>query len=138
MSNRERWIVYPLLFLTLGIVMRDKLVPHATGPSDQIAASVIQCQQLRADSLLCGRLVGELVQCGELQTIGRGNKPSVVLRTDPESGSGVITILTPQGIFELPPVRRGGPQPITPQTQKTPQPPAKPPAKQETSPAARQ
>jgi hypothetical protein len=27
MTSRERWIVYPLLFLTLGIAMRDKVIP---------------------------------------------------------------------------------------------------------------
>ena len=27
MSNRERWIIYPLLFLSLGIAMRDKFAP---------------------------------------------------------------------------------------------------------------
>ena len=25
MSNRERWTVYPLLFLTLGIAVKDKI-----------------------------------------------------------------------------------------------------------------
>ncbi|MBI3838602.1 MAG: hypothetical protein HY288_11805 [Planctomycetia bacterium] len=30
MSNRERWTVYPLLFLTLGIVLKDKLTKFVT------------------------------------------------------------------------------------------------------------
>ncbi|MEM6798578.1 MAG: hypothetical protein AAF589_03610 [Planctomycetota bacterium] len=40
MSERERWIVYPLLFLALGAALRDKLM-----------------QQTRADQLVCQRLV---------------------------------------------------------------------------------
>ncbi len=27
MSDRERWIVYPLLFLSLGLSLRDKMLP---------------------------------------------------------------------------------------------------------------
>ncbi|MEM6329490.1 MAG: hypothetical protein AAF790_04485 [Planctomycetota bacterium] len=40
MSERERWIVYPLLFLALGAALRDKLM-----------------QQTRADQLVCNRLI---------------------------------------------------------------------------------
>jgi hypothetical protein len=40
MSDRERWIVYPLLFLALGAALRDKLVDRTTTKS-------IACQELR-------------------------------------------------------------------------------------------
>jgi hypothetical protein len=30
MTERERWIVYPLLFLALGAALRDKLVDRTT------------------------------------------------------------------------------------------------------------
>jgi hypothetical protein len=33
MSERERWIVYPLLFLALGAALRDKLVDRTTSKS---------------------------------------------------------------------------------------------------------
>lgn len=39
MSERERWIVYPLLFLALGAALRDKLVDRTTTKS-------IVCQEL--------------------------------------------------------------------------------------------
>jgi hypothetical protein len=39
MSERERWIVYPLLFLALGASLRDKLVDRTTSKS-------IACQEL--------------------------------------------------------------------------------------------
>ena len=39
MSERERWIVYPLLFLALGAALRDKLVDRTTAKS-------IVCQEL--------------------------------------------------------------------------------------------
>ncbi len=39
MTERERWIVYPLLFLALGAALRDKLVDRTTAKS-------IVCQEL--------------------------------------------------------------------------------------------
>jgi hypothetical protein len=39
MSERERWIVYPLLFLALGASLRDKLI-------DQTMSKKIVCQEL--------------------------------------------------------------------------------------------
>lgn len=39
MTERERWIVYPLLFLALGAALRDKLVERTTAKS-------IVCQEL--------------------------------------------------------------------------------------------
>src|SRR3954466_9616554 len=39
MTERERWIVYPLLFLALGAALRDKLVDRTTTKN-------IVCQQL--------------------------------------------------------------------------------------------
>jgi hypothetical protein len=39
MNERERWIVYPLLFLALGVALRDKLV-------DRTIAKSIVCQEL--------------------------------------------------------------------------------------------
>ena len=39
MNDRERWIVYPLLFLALGAALRDKL-------AKQTSAKQIVCEQL--------------------------------------------------------------------------------------------
>ena len=41
MSERERWIVYPLLFLTLGIALRDKF-----GVAKEVRAHRIICEEL--------------------------------------------------------------------------------------------
>jgi hypothetical protein len=40
MSERERWIVYPLLFLALGASLRDKFSPLTS-------SKIIECQELR-------------------------------------------------------------------------------------------
>lgn len=50
MSTRERWIVYPLLFLALGVALRDKIVPvHKIVISQEIRARTIRCGELEAE-----------------------------------------------------------------------------------------
>jgi hypothetical protein len=44
MSSRERWTVYPLLFLTLGIALKDKLTRVVDTPF--VKARVVNSQQL--------------------------------------------------------------------------------------------
>jgi hypothetical protein len=44
MSDRERWVVYPLLFLALGASLRDKLF-------DRTSSRVIVCQDLQVNGL---------------------------------------------------------------------------------------
>jgi hypothetical protein len=53
MSTRERWIVYPLLFLTLGIALRDKVVPpvHRIVFSQEIRAGNIRCSGIEAKEM---------------------------------------------------------------------------------------
>jgi hypothetical protein len=49
MSERERWVVYPLLFLALGASLRDKLI-------DRTTSRVIVCQELQVvDEDITGR-----------------------------------------------------------------------------------
>jgi hypothetical protein len=63
MTERERWIVYPLLFLALGAALRDKLVDRTTTKS-------IVCQEL---SIVDEEVIGQLSQ-RTLVKIG-GTKP---------------------------------------------------------------
>ncbi|MBX3425662.1 MAG: hypothetical protein KF688_08285 [Pirellulales bacterium] len=62
MSERERWIVYPLLFFALGAAIRDKLlhqVETKTLACTEVQAKSIACQQLHVvDSQ--GRILAEL------------------------------------------------------------------------------
>jgi hypothetical protein len=49
MTERERWVVYPLLFLALGASLRDKLI-------DRTTSRVIVCQELQVvDEDITGR-----------------------------------------------------------------------------------
>ena len=60
MSTRERWIVYPLLLLTLGIVIRDKILPQGHFQANEVAAGRIHCGQLQVDQIVEGIAVRNL------------------------------------------------------------------------------
>jgi hypothetical protein len=119
MSTRERWIVYPLLFLTLGIAMRDKILPAARIQVGEITAGQIRCNelqvaketaseqihcnQLQVGQVVCNRLqsVGGIdavgVQCREFQVVGSNGLPTVIVGTDPTSRGGLITTFSSIG-----------------------------------------
>jgi hypothetical protein len=114
MSSRERWIVYPLLFLTLGIVMRDKIIPQAhfqSFQSQEIAAERIRCGQLQVDQVaIAARIVGRSIQCGEFSVAGPNGRPTVIILTDPKNKGGAIETLSLTGapLVRLQPTESGG------------------------------
>jgi hypothetical protein len=59
MNDRERWTVYPLLFLTLGIAVKDKIV-----------------RLTDADTVNCQRLIVH----------DRQNRPQVIIASTPDGG----------------------------------------------------
>jgi hypothetical protein len=84
MSERERWVVYPLLFLALGASLRDKLVDRTTSKS--IACQellIVDEQPLGREPVLLARLGGmprekaedpyngQLVLNGQIEVIDR-------------------------------------------------------------------
>lgn len=109
MTDRERWTVYPLLFLTLGIAIKDKLV------------GVVNVDNVQCKSLLCNTLVvtdqerkQQVViasdsEGGFVRTYGNKNRLQVVLGNtdrlaglifiDPEGGVHV----NPGSIYAVPP-----------------------------------
>lgn len=58
MSDRERWIVYPLLFLSLGASLRPKLAPSPYIEADHIACNVLQCKGLEVKDVLLANQLG--------------------------------------------------------------------------------
>ncbi|MEX2141726.1 MAG: hypothetical protein WD894_20845 [Pirellulales bacterium] len=79
MSTRERWIVYPLLFLALGTAIKPKLMQR----------------ELRASNLPSTILRAGRVECGELSILGGDNRPRVIARTG--ASGGVIHLIDNQG-----------------------------------------
>jgi hypothetical protein len=51
MSTRERWIVYPLLFLTLGIAMRNQFLPTKMLGAVDFRAGELNAQTIRCNNL---------------------------------------------------------------------------------------
>jgi hypothetical protein len=69
MSERERWIVYPLLFLALGAGLRDKLI-------DRTLSKSIVCQELTVlGDDRGGRRPVPLVQIGAVQSTSTNVPP---------------------------------------------------------------
>jgi hypothetical protein len=74
MSERERWIVYPLLFLILGIALRDKFGT---------------AKELRAQRVICEKLV----------VLNKDAEPQVVL--DSTEAGGVIRAISADHTMQL-------------------------------------
>lgn len=59
MNERERWIIYPLLFFALGAALRDKFTQQVT--TDRLHAGKIFCEELQViDSEKPDRVVAQL------------------------------------------------------------------------------
>ena len=113
MSTRERWIVYPLLFMTLGIAMRDKVIPpnHLGNLGMQFEAGAIvtpqvRCDELRVGRVVCGRLESEQVEarqseCRALLVKGPNNQPVVVAGTDSNTQAGIVETFAASGLRQV-------------------------------------
>ena len=86
MSTRERWIVYPLLFMTLGIALRDKVIPR---------------NRLAVGTVVCNRLQSSRAECHTLLVNNTAGRPVVVARTDANTGAGTVETFTAQGIPQV-------------------------------------
>lgn len=59
MSERERWIIYPLLFFALGAALRDKFLQHVT--TKELTATEIVCEKITVtDPAKPDRVVAQL------------------------------------------------------------------------------
>jgi hypothetical protein len=92
MTNKERWTVYPLLFLTLGIALRDKFTGSLELPS-------ITCEEL----VLAARGGQPRLKCSlgnrsaRIEILGAGGKSAVTLGTNDDGKSGRITVFSAKG-----------------------------------------
>jgi hypothetical protein len=119
MSTRERWIVYPLLFLTLGMALREHY-GWMLDPPSQIAAREIHCERLQIGQMICGQAqVGQIhcdqaeiaqtarvrqMVCDRVESIqsvcrslfvnGSNGRPVVAAIMDPRNHNGLVEILS--------------------------------------------
>ncbi len=104
MSTRERWIVYPLLFLTLGIALRDKILPptHFGGMGTMLKAGEIDVRRIRCGEIQAGRAIFNQLEagrseCRELIVVGPTGRPVIAGFADPKSHNGAINTFSADG-----------------------------------------
>ncbi len=102
MSNRERWIIYPLLFMTLGITIRGRLfLPKARTPGvkvEQVDAVDIQCRSLTvtdADGATRLQIGVTSSNAGQLEIYKGSEEMVVLIGTDQAGQSGLIEVFGP-------------------------------------------
>ena len=85
MPTRERWIVYPLLFLALGLAVRDKIIPPT-----QFRAVAVTTDQLRARRIICDGVA----ECRAMIVKGPHNSPMAEIVASPDNSNGVVAIFS--------------------------------------------
>ena len=104
MIKRERWIVYPLLFLVISISLKDKL----NSQQKSLRLKNLKVEQLEAGTVQGAKanfreLAAPLIQTGQLNVLDKQGVPKVVLHNAPslkdnepdfEKTQGAITLLS--------------------------------------------
>ena len=92
MTSRERWTVYPLLFLAIGLALRAATIP----PAD------LKVDSLEAGRVVCGEIVvtsddgTKLVHIGRVKG-GGGGRIEISDRTGPEGREGSVEFFDAEG-----------------------------------------
>lgn len=104
MIKRERWIVYPLLFLVISISLKDKINSQKKSlrlkniTVDQLEAGTIQSMNAKF-----GEVAGTRIQTGQLNILDKQGIPKVILHNAPslegnkpnfQKTQGAITLLS--------------------------------------------
>lgn len=112
MTERERWIVYPLLFLALGAALRDKLIKQTF--SERIECELLVCDDIVARNKVQANVAvrSPLLEADSV-TAGRVNSAAVL-----QGGQPVLSI-NPQYLPQL--LQRMGLLQTAPPTQRLPQ-----------------
>ena len=107
MNTRERWIVYPLLFLALGLALRDKLIPPSELKVGKVTCTSVTVTDLSGN--IAARIVPVRNGSGRLEIHGPADKAVVVLGTDQSGQFGTAEFAGPKGsLFLLQAPKEGG------------------------------
>ena len=107
MSTRERWIIYPILFLTLGIAVRDKVIPPTRWSSSvlrvagEIVTPQLRCKQVLVDNLVCQRMESGRAECHSFWVTGPTNRPVIAAGTDAKTHAGLLETLSAKGVPQV-------------------------------------
>lgn len=101
MSSRERWTVYPLLFLAIGLALRAATIPPAELTVDAIEVGRVTCGEIVVTSddgtrlVHIGRVKGG--GGGRIEISDRTGAEAVAIGTGPESRDGEIEFFDARG-----------------------------------------
>ena len=93
MSSRERWTIYPLLFLALGVSLRDKI-------TSTLDLRSITCEELTVrshDEVKRLSLDAANNHSGRLVLFGSDGKPTMALQSGPDGVTGNLLLLGNNG-----------------------------------------
>jgi hypothetical protein len=90
MSTRERWIVYPLLFLALGTAIKPKLVP-----AERVACRHLEVVDEELQPRI--RLTAGARDDGAIRIMNRSGQAVVMLKSDAATRAGLIETLNDAG-----------------------------------------
>jgi len=134
MSNRERWTVYPLLFMTLGIALTDKISKRTNTDTVICKNLVVTDRQSVPQVVIQTTPVGGIVKAQGLHTnviLGHTEKLSGMLITDHKGNVLTGSLAVQPGALVQPPAVKAGEMPAaeapqepepTPQPQQEPEP----------------
>lgn len=126
MTTKERWTVYPLLLLAIGLALRGDLVGQPSAPADTLSAEAVVCKELV--------IVGEplapdgpppiIVHAGRVKGGGGGRieirdgdgADAVAIGTSVDSREGVVEFFDPESKLrgKLGPAATDRPEPSAP------------------------
>ncbi|MCS7304692.1 MAG: hypothetical protein NZ602_06245 [Thermoguttaceae bacterium] len=126
MTSRERWTVYPLILLAVGIGVRDKFWPASLVRARSLAVDTLQVHQaavaaklmvpelkanhiqgtllettqlclVASDGAMRASLLGELTNGGQIVLYNRQGKPVLVAGVEPSTQTGILEIVSLEG-----------------------------------------
>ncbi|MFM9197410.1 MAG: hypothetical protein ACKOWG_17060 [Planctomycetia bacterium] len=104
MTSRERWTVYPLLFLSLGLAVRSIAVPQgefAAARVDALESTRLVCREILIENddgtvlVHMGRVVGG--GGGRIEIKDRDGVDALAIGTRPDDRDGVVEFFDAKG-----------------------------------------
>jgi len=101
MSSRERWTVYPLLFLAIGLALRAVALPPERLDVDTLEAGRVVCGEIVVTSgdgtklVHVGRVRGQ--GGGRIEISDRDGREAVAIGTGPEGRDGTVEFFDAEG-----------------------------------------
>ena len=104
MTSRERWTIYPLLLLAIGIALRDQFPSSATRFAGRLEAVQIVCDELAVREPVQGAVRFDNLLVNRIYTLDRNGNRILVL----DSATANVPFLL-KGAREISAVNEGAP-----------------------------